>query len=164
MVLFSRVELLQRNNFCHDLVLEFTLIGFFALFSYRFLFLRFIQDAWPVLCALIISLPIQSGGIMDHKKSIHEVFIGNFFWFVVDFNYFSVAWCTSTNLFIIWVIGVSICIAAYNLFNSSKSIESSFGTPKASSSNDGSSLICCYDWLVSFFHFFRCRLISHFRG
>ena len=119
MVVFCRIEFVQRGNLCHDLLLpEVSCIEFFdKSFGDGSLLLIVIEDGRTILCTFIGILLVQCRWIVDGEEDLQDFSVRDLGRIESYLNCLRVAGTVATDLLVGGINGGAACVAGNHLLS-----------------------------------------------
>lgn len=118
MVLLGWIKLGCLRQLCYYIVLVMFLNFLDHFFSSLTLLLSFVHYDWSILSSFIMTLSIQSSGIVKIHKYIQQVIIGNNFVVIVHSNNLGMSCSSFAYSLVCRVWNFSSCVTTLNFLNS----------------------------------------------
>ena len=134
MIIFCLPEFREWLDYGDNFVHVVHLLSFHRLLDNWFLPFGMVHDGRAVLRALVTSLPVECGGVMDFPVDSQDFLERNQLWVVCHLDYFGVSGSSRLYILISRVFEISSCISRDALDNTSRVKEGSFNAPEAAAS------------------------------
>lgn len=136
-VALGGIKYLQRHDLGDDGIFEVFLRGRLGGFGDFFLFFTMVENDGAVLRAAIVTLPIQSGGIMRVPEKIDDFLVADLGRFEFDLHDLGVAGGFAAHFFICRIFLGSAGVAADALEHAWNEFVLGFNAPEAAASDGG---------------------------